>query len=178
MTDGAAGALAGALIEPLREAHTSAGFQCRRATDVEKFFSELAWSHERQGFARTHVLVAGSSNLPAVSGFYSICSARLGVTEVLSVPGQAPPPPLPVVLLAQLGRDDRTPSGVGIHLMADMFRKVLRASEIVGACGVALDAKNERLVEYYKGFGFEPTKRRQFPQKMFLEMGAIRTAAS
>lgn len=177
MTSGAGGAFVGTVIEPLREAHTSVGFQCRREPEIERFFCESAWAHERQGYSRTHVLVAGSSGLPPVAGFYSICSARLGTTDVATISAATAPGQLPVILLAQLGRDDRTAGGTGTYLMADMFRKVLKASEIIGACGIAVDAKNDGLVEYYRRFGFEPTKRRQLPQKMFLEMGAIRAAA-
>ena len=177
MTGGEA-CLIGSEIVSLREEHTTTDFRCSRDSSIQDFFLEQAWPHERDGFARTHVLVAGkSSSLPAVAGFYSLCNARIGCTELSKLPPRAPVQ-LPVVLLAQLGRhDDTLPGLVGNHLMTDMFRNVLKAADIVGTCGIVLDARNAKLVEYYKRFGFQPTKRQQLPQKMFLSIDTIREAA-
>src|SRR5450432_2632123 len=98
-------------IVPLRECHIASGFQCTRAPEIQAFFLHLAWAQERSGQSRTHVMIPSSttSSLPPAMGFYSLCAAKISATDIQGSPPAGGRAQIPVVLIGQLGRDDRAP---------------------------------------------------------------------
>lgn len=144
---------------------------------MKDYLEHDAWPYEAQGFARTYVLAGEDAAAPAIKGFYSISMARVQVTEL---PPEAtsvlPQHALPVALLGRLARDDRSPPGTGEQLLLAALEKILDVAEAIGCWGVLLHAKNARLVDYYREYGFAPVKRRQDRQAMFLSLATLRAS--
>ena len=122
-----------------------------------------AWDYQ---VARVFVAIPERS--VEVAGF---CALSAGSLERSALPpaeaGRLPRYPVPVALIGRLAVDRRwSGRGLGSALLADVFRRVARASEALAVYAVTVDAKDARAQAFYERFGFirlpDATGRRLF----------------
>ena len=91
-----------------------------------------------------------------VVGFYTLSAASIERTSLpTSVARRLPRYPVPVALIGRLAVDRRRRGrGLGSALLADAFRRVIRASEALAIYAVIVDAKDAQAQAFYERFGF------------------------
>ena len=152
-------------IEPLGKHHDRAGFSCGQP-DLDDWFRLRASQDEKRNVAR--VFVAVDAELGVV-GFYSLSSLSLSLQDLPEEVARKLPryDAIPAALIGRLARDERVRGqGVGELLLADAIRRILGAGRSVAVFAIVVDAKDERAVAFYKGFGFRAFPLR--PQRLFL----------
>ena len=102
------------------------------------------------------VFVAIPEGGSEVAGFYTLSAASI---ERIALPSEVarrlPRYPVPVALIGRLAVDRRWGSrGLGSALLADAFRRVVRAGEALAVYAVIVDAKDARAQAFYERFGF------------------------
>jgi ribosomal protein S18 acetylase RimI-like enzyme len=82
---------------------------------------------------------------------------------------------IPASLIGRLARDQRTRGqGLGELLLVDAIRRIFGAGRSIAVFAIVVDAKDERAVDFYKGFGFLPFPLR--PRRLFLPTATAATA--
>ncbi len=158
-------------------------FRTERQPELAEFFQKNAWQNESAGFGRTFVLKGRKKKDPPVLGYYSLTMSRLPTEHFppalrASFPG---PHSVPTAYLTNVARDDRVQKErrLGVLLVADALRRVLRVAEDIACVGVMLYAMNKGLEGYYeREFGFfalelKPNKKNP-SQLMFLPLTDVR----
>ncbi len=152
-------------IEPLGERHDRAAFSCGEQA-LDDWFRHRASQDEKRNVAR--VFVAVDDELGVV-GFYSLSTYALAIEDLPKEIANKLPryDAIPAALIGRLARDQRARGrDVGELLLADAVRRVLGAGRSVAVFAIVVDAKDERAVEFYRAFGFQPFPSR--PQRLFL----------
>ncbi len=67
-------------------------------------------------------------------------------------------------------------SGHGVRLMAEVMREALAIAEMVPVRVLLLDAKNDRLAEWYQDLNFKPTK--TDPRRLYMPMKRVRASVT
>jgi GNAT superfamily N-acetyltransferase len=89
--------------------------------------------------------------------------------------GRGGPDSVPSVLLARLALDRGLQSqGLGAHLLADVFGRVVEASMKVAVRVVVVDAIDAEAVAFYEHFGFLAIP--EHPHRLFQKMSDIEAA--
>ncbi len=152
-------------IEPLDKYHDRSVFSCGQA-DLDDWFQRRAGQDDKRNFAR--VFVAVDDKL-GVTGFYSLSSFTLSIHDLLEEIARKLPryDTIPAALIGRLAKDERVRGqGVGGLLLADAIRRILGAGRSVAVYTIVVDAKDDRTVKFYKGYGCQ-----RFPlraQRLFL----------
>ncbi|MHA0285178.1 hypothetical protein ACXYX3_01880 [Mycobacterium sp. C3-094] len=159
-------------VEPLCADHVLDGFTCGD-DDMD------AWFH---GNAR-HATAVGSAAVTVcthpddgIVGFFALVNHEVRTTDV----GVAPRDTgglttIPATLLARMGlRDDLRRQNIGTDLLFEALRLAVGASTAVGSRLIVLDAKNDRLAEWYAARSFTPT--RANPLRLYMKMSTARRA--
>ena len=89
-------------------------------------------------------------------GFYTLSAVSIERTSLpAAVARRLPRYPVPVALIGRLAVDRRRRGrGLGSALLADAFRRVIRASEALAIYAVIVDAKDAQAQAFYERFGF------------------------
>jgi ribosomal protein S18 acetylase RimI-like enzyme len=161
-------------IEPLGKQHDREAFSCGQP-DLDDWFRHRASQDQKRNVAR--VFVAVDSGL-AVMGFYSLSSFTLSIDDLPE--GLAHKLPrydtIPAALIGRLARDQRTRGqGLGELLLADAINRILGAGRSIAVFAIVVDAKDDRAVAFYRGFGFLPFPLR--PRRLFLPTATAAAAA-
>ena len=151
-------------IEVLQGSHDRSRFDCGSEA-LDRYIRRQASRDARRNVSRVFVALPEESN--KVAGFYTLSA---GSIERNALPEKQakrlPRYPLPVTLLGRLAVDRRwSGQGLGSALLADVLRRVVRASAALAVYAVVVDAKDEQAQAFYEHFGFiEPpgAKRRLF----------------
>lgn len=145
--------LAGWREAPISKAHEREAFDCGVA-DLNEFLRRHArQSHERGG-AKTFV-AAPLNDANQVLGFYSLSPASIDYarTPALVKKGLARYD-VPVFRLGRLAVDVRVQGqGLGGQLLLAAGRRCINAAADVGGVALLIDAKNERVAEWYQSYG-------------------------
>ena len=139
-------------VEPLARRHDRSQFSCG-VEALDRYIRQQASADARRRVAR--VLVARVEEGSEVAGFYTLSA---GSMERDSLPPEVakrlPRYPVPVALIGRLAVDRRWGGqGLGSSLVADAFRRVVRASEAMAVYAVVVDAKDERAAGFYERLG-------------------------
>ncbi len=163
----------GIVIEPLGKQHQRAEFTCGQP-ELDDWFHRRASQDDRRNIAR--VFVAADDAL-GVIGFYSLSSFTLSMDNVWEEIARKLPryDAIPAALIGRLARDTRVRGqGIGEFLLADAVRRTLGAGKTLAVFAIVVEAKDQRAVDFYKGFGFQSFPLQ--PNRMFLLTSTAATA--
>lgn len=158
------------LIEPLTREHDRKSFDCGDE-EVTRFLREKAMQDHDRDLSRTMVLINEAESAKRIVGYHTLVMTQVKQEEI---PNDRPriTRGIPVILLGQLGVDVKLQGqGIGDLLLTDAQARVDEISLKVGIRALMLDARNERLAEWYDKHDFI-----RFPQslRMFKSIQAIR----
>lgn len=142
---------------PLIREHQVEAFTCGEP-ELDDWLQGHALAAQASDSAR--VFVATLEDRVTVVGFYAITAAQVlpAAATARTMQGQPRNRPVPVILLARFGVDERYQGqGLGRSLLQDAMVRSAAASEIIGARAILVHAKNERARDFYLRFGFEPS---------------------
>lgn len=142
-------------IELLARDHERQPFDCGQAS-LNDFLKKHARQNAEKDVSRTYVLTLPPS--PRVFGCYTICSGALRWEDLPTEAAKGLPKyPVPVVILARLAVDiSQQGKRLGGDLLIDALRRIQRLAGEVGICAVVVDAIDERALNFYLKFGFQP----------------------
>lgn len=158
------------LIEPLTRTHNRKAFDCGDS-EVTLFLREKAMQDQERDLSRTMVLVDEKNDSKSIIGYHTLVMQQVSQVEI---PNDSPriTRGIPVILLGQLGIDTNFQGkGYGDLLLMDVQARVDEISRKIGVRALMLDARNERLAEWYGKHDFI-----RFPEslRMFKRIEAIR----
>lgn len=142
--------------EPISRAHDRDDFDCGDAV-LNTFLRRHARKSHVQGGAKTFLAVDDAES-KRILGFYSISPASVAFarTPELVRHGLARHEVL-VFRLARLAVDRSVQGcGVGGQLLLAAGRRCLLVASQVGGVALLIDAKNERIAQWYAGYGAVP----------------------
>ena len=133
--------------------HQVESFDCGQDS-LNQYLKRFALTNTAAGTARTYVTT--SSEEPMVIGYYSLAAASVQKAAAPErVAKGVPNYPIPVVLLARLGVDQRFQGkGLGTALLRDALTRALGAADVVGVRAILVHAKDEEAARFYSQFGF------------------------
>lgn len=158
------------LIEPLTREHNRKSFDCGDE-EVTRFLREKAMQDHERDLSRTMVLVDEKESPKRIIGYHTLVMTQVKQEEI---PNDRPriTRGIPVILLGQLGIDIKNQGqGLGDILLMDVQARTDEISRKVGIRALMLDARNERLAEWYEKHDFI-----RFPEslRMFKRIEEIR----
>jgi GNAT superfamily N-acetyltransferase len=158
------------LIEPLTRDHNRKAFDCGDE-EVTLFLREKAMQDQERDLSRTMVLVDLDDSPKKIIGYHTLLMQQVKQEEI---PNDRPriTRGIPVILLGQLGIDNNFQGkGLGDLLLMDAQARTDEISRKIGVRALMLDARNERLAEWYGKHDFT-----RFPNslRMFKKIEAIR----
>ena len=158
------------LIEPLTREHDRKSFECGDE-EVTRFLREKAMQDHERDLSRTMVLIDEKESPKRIIGYHTLVMMQVKQEEI---PNDRPriTRGIPVILLGQLGVDNKYQrQGLGDILLMDVQARTDEISRKVGIRALMLDARNERLAEWYGKHGFI-----RFPEslRMFKRIEEIR----
>jgi GNAT superfamily N-acetyltransferase len=154
------------LIEPLTREHNRKKFDCNDES-VNQFLHEKAMQDQERDLSRTMVLV----DEKRIIGYHTLVMSQVLQAEI---PNDKPKITrgIPLILLGQIGIDvEFQGQGFGDLLLMDVQVRVDEISRKVGIRSLMLDARNEKLAEWYQKHDFV-----RFPNslRMFKSIQSIR----
>ena len=157
-------------IEPLTREHQRKDFDCGDET-VTIFLREKALQDQERDLSRTMVLSGLPEEPKKILGYHTLVMSQVKQTEI---PDDKPKikRELPVILLGQIGTDNLFQGkGFGDLLLMDVQARVDEISRKVGIRALMLDARHEKLADWYAKHDFV-----RFPNslRMFKSIQAIR----
>ncbi len=158
------------LIEPLTRDHNRKSFDCGDE-EATRFLREKAMQDHDRDLSRTIILIDESESTKRIIGYHTLLMTQVKQEEI---PNDRPriTRGIPVILLGQLGVDIKFQKrGIGDLLLTDAQARADEISRKVGIRALMLDARNERLAEWYGKHDFI-----RFPDslRMFKSIEAIR----
>ncbi|HEU0132505.1 MAG TPA: GNAT family N-acetyltransferase [Mycobacteriales bacterium] len=135
--------------EPLTEAHD------RRIdsgnADLDGWLRDHALGAEARRTSRTFVWTDGGR----VVAYYAVSAHRVLRADLPRALGHGSPTEIPAVLLAKLALDRSWHGqGLGGVLLADALTRIVRATEVVAARFVVVDAIDDNAAAFYEHHGF------------------------
>ena len=157
------------IIEPLARHQSRKLFDCGDK-EVTGFLREKALQDHERDLSRTMVLL-DEQVPPRIIGFHTLLMTQVKQEEI---PNDRPSirRGIPVIMLGQLGVDIKfQKQGLGDLLLMDAQARVDEISRKVGIRAMMLDARSERLAQWYEQHDFI-----RFPSglRMFKSIAAIR----
>lgn len=141
------------LIEPLTREHNRKSFDCGDE-EVTRFLREKAMQDHERDLSRTMVLIDPEESSKRIIGYHTLVMTQVKQAEI---PNDRPriTRGIPVILLGQLGVDDKYQGqGLGDMLLIDTQARTDEVSRKVGIRALMLDARAERLAEWYQKHDF------------------------
>jgi GNAT superfamily N-acetyltransferase len=113
-----------------------------------------------------------------VAGFYTLSAhsvKRLTPANPRSLYNQSPDP-VPTVLIGRFAVDKNWQGkGLGKDLLRDALLRIAGASIEIGIRAIIVDAKNERVREFYESLGFRSINDADNPMRLFLPVSQLQS---
>lgn len=160
-------------LEKLDRTHAVETFSCGQP-ELDRFLVRHALLAQQANSSQTYVALSGNE----VVGFYTIVA---GEVQHANAPERVakgmPRHPIPLLVLARLAVHTKAQRrGIGRGLLLDALGRTLQVADIVGVRALAVHAKDEAAVAFYRHFGFTPSS--IDPRHLFMLLKDIRLAAS
>ncbi len=141
------------LVEKLSAHDQVREFKCGQ-NSLDLFIRKYALINQRADSSQTYVVHVGN----VVMGYYSLVFSSIK-QEHSPVSIQAAMPanyPVPVMLFARFAVDKKMQGrGIGTSLLKDAFLRTAEASQIGGLAAILVDAIDDKMVTFYKNYGFK-----------------------
>jgi GNAT superfamily N-acetyltransferase len=164
------------LDEPIGKRHDRAAFDCGDPALNEFLRRHARQSHER-GAAKTFLAVS-NADAKTILGYYSLCPASVEFARVPEIirKGLAHHE-VPMFRLARLAVSlDVQGQGLGGQLILAAGERCLRAAADVGGVALLIDAKDDRVANWYASYGAVSLE--DTPLALVLPLATIRAAIS
>ena len=160
--------------EPIHKKHDREAFDCGDEA-LNNFLKRYARKSHELGGAKTFLAI-GDSDRKTILGFYSLCPASVDYARTPEIVRRGlARHDVPGFRLARLAVDRRLQGkGIGGQLLLAAGRRCLLASAEVGGVVLVIDAKNERVAEWYAGYGAVPLL--DAPRTLLLPLATIEVA--
>lgn len=157
--------------EPIAKQHNREVFDCGDAA-LNDFLRRHARQTHEQGGAKTFLAVR-DDDTAAVLGFYCLSPASVEFSRAADVVKRGlARHDVPVFRLGRLAVDQSLQgNGLGGQLLLSAGRRCLRASQEVGGVALLIDAKNERVAQWYASYGALPLL--DMPLSLLLPLATI-----
>lgn len=140
--------------EPLTAGHDASSFSCGHL-DLDIWICEKALSLGSKRVSRAFVWCDSDRRVVA---YYALNAESVYRDALPRSFGRGDPDKIPAILLGRLALDKSLQGqGMGLRLLADSYRRVLRASEHVAARYLVVDAIDDSATGFYRYAGFKPT---------------------
>jgi len=139
--------------EPIGKHHDRESFDCGEAA-LNEFLRRYARKSHELGGAKTFLAIGDQGNKP-VLGFYSLSPASIAYarTSELVRRGLARHE-VPAFRLARMAVDRSVQGqGLGGRLLLAAGRRCVRAAAEVGGVAMLIDAKNDKVAQWYSSYG-------------------------
>jgi GNAT superfamily N-acetyltransferase len=159
-------------IEKLHRTHNVEQFTCGQP-ELDRFLVRHALQAQQSNSSQTYVAVSGDE----VAGFYTIVAGEVQHAQAPErvVKGMSRHP-IPLLVLARLAvHVNAQGRGVGSGLLLDALGRTLQVADVIGVRALAVHAKDDRAVAFYRHFGFTPSP--SDVRHLFMIIKAIRLAA-
>jgi GNAT superfamily N-acetyltransferase len=140
------------LVEKLTAHHQVRDFKCGK-NSLDLFIRKWALVNQRADSSQTYVVHQNN----VVMGYYSLVFSSIKPENApVSIQTEMPANyPVPVMLFARFAVDRELQGrGIGTSLLKDAFLRTSEASEIGGLAAILVDAINDKMVTFYKNYGF------------------------
>lgn len=136
---------------PIRERDVLCSFSCGEPA-LDEWLHKRAAANEGRA-SRTYVVTADRA--VEVVAYYALAAGGVRVAEAPAKLRCNMPPLVPVMVLGRLAVDLRHQgSGLGSDLLGDAMRRTLQVSRIAGIRALIVHAIGERVVDFYRRYGF------------------------
>jgi GNAT superfamily N-acetyltransferase len=142
--------------EPIARTHDRKAFDCGD-TELNDFLQRYARQSHEQGGAKTFLAI-DNSDPRKILGFYSIAPAALGYERLPeAIRRGLARHDVPGYRLARIAtHTEMQGQGLGGQLLGAAARRCILASVEVGGVILIIDAKNDRVAQWYVGYGATP----------------------
>jgi GNAT superfamily N-acetyltransferase len=141
-------------IEKLHRTHNVEEFTCGQP-ELDRFLTRHALQAQQSNSSRTYVAV----NDGKIVGYYTIVAGEVQHAQAPErvVKGMARHP-IPLLVLARLAVHTTVQGrGIGSGLLLDALGRTLHVADVIGVRALAVHAKDDRAVAFYRHFGFTPS---------------------
>lgn len=159
-------------IEKLHRTHNVEQFTCGQP-EFDRFLVRHALQAQQSNSSQTYVALSGDQ----VAGFYTIVAGEVQHAHAPErvVKGMARHP-IPLLVLARLAvHTNAQGRGIGSGLLLDALGRTLQVADVIGVRALAVHAKDDRAVAFYRHFGFTPSP--SDARHLFMIIKDIRLAA-
>ena len=159
-------------IEKLHRTHNVEQFTCGQL-ELDRFLTRHALQSQQSNSSQTYVALSENE----IVGFYTIVAGEVQHAKAPErvVKGMSRHP-IPLLVLARLAvHINAQGRGIGSGLLRDALGRTLQVADVIGVRALAVHAKDDRAVAFYRHFGFasSPTD----PRHLFMIIKDIRLAA-
>jgi GNAT superfamily N-acetyltransferase len=141
-------------IEKLHRTHNVEQFTCGQA-ELDRFLIRHALQAQQSNSSQTYVALSGDE----VVGFYTIVAGEVQHAQAPErvVKGMSRHP-TPLLILARLAvHSNAQGRGIGAGLLLDALGRTLQVADVIGVRALAVHAKDDRAVAFYRHFGLTPS---------------------
>ena len=160
-----------------KKLHSRGGFDCG-VVELNNYIAKYAGQQQCNNLTTVYVCCLKEDNLPkTLLGYYTLSASSFSADEIpesmfKSIPRYLP---IPTIKIGRLARDiNRTRPGFGSIILWDALYRSLNIAHILGAVLVDVDAKNAKLLNFYKRHGFIQLQHDKY--SLVLPIKSLRTA--
>ena len=160
--------------EPISKRHDREAFDCGEPA-LNEFLQRYARRSHDLGGAKTFLAVANADN-ETILGFYSVSPASVEYARTPEIVRRGLGRyEVPVFRLARLAVNRKVQGqGLGGQLLLAAGRRCLLAAAEVGGVALLIDAKSEKVADWYAGYGAVPLT--DAPLSLLLPLETIQAA--